>query len=50
MFSEGCRLVKHLPPAAPKLPSDSYFAKLAIFEEEELFDGAKWRSTGPSAA
>lgn len=40
--SVACRLVKNLPAVEPKLPSDDYLAKLAIFEDEQLFDGAKW--------
>jgi len=42
MSVEGCRAVKKLPPGPVKLPSDETIAKLAVFEEEELFDGALW--------
>jgi hypothetical protein len=42
MSVEGCRALKKLPPGPAKLPSDETIAKLAVFEEEELFDGALW--------
>ena len=39
---QGCYLIKKLPPVPTKLPSDATLAKLAVVEEEELFDGQMW--------
>ncbi len=39
---DACRLAKHMPPSAAKLPSDAVLSQMKVVEQEELFDGQKW--------
>jgi hypothetical protein len=40
-MSDACRIIMHLPPQPPVLPSDAFLARFVVLEQEDLFDGKR---------